>query len=270
MSVPTTAADLYGICGFIGSGKSEAALGLTVDDGGVIHHFAGALKDGVATIFGWDRDMLDGLTRTSREWRERPDPYWSEVFDRPFTPRYAMQHLATDLFRAWEPDFWLAAAARKIPTDCDVPQIFPDTRFVNEMMWIRQSHGVVIWVYRAGACPYPIHEKNTIAQHVGSATDLKRHNVFSHIGMGFHPSEREFLAGGSRLIDVVVNNQYDVATLHAMMQHLYLLRDSSDLPGRKHTLYLSYHGTNQFRWEWINRNEEYVVYYVKDNPHATL
>ena len=33
--------------------------------------FADKLKDGVASVFGWDRDMLEGDTDRSRIWREK-------------------------------------------------------------------------------------------------------------------------------------------------------------------------------------------------------
>ena len=40
--------------------------------------FADKLKDTVATLFEWDRDLLDGKTEQSRLWREQEDHFWSK------------------------------------------------------------------------------------------------------------------------------------------------------------------------------------------------
>ena len=45
--------------------------------------FAKSLKDAVASMFNWDRSMLEGDTESSRYWREQPDLYWSEKFGKP-------------------------------------------------------------------------------------------------------------------------------------------------------------------------------------------
>ena len=53
---------IIGICGLIGSGKGTVA-DVLVDQGFTKVSFADKLKDGVSTIFGWDRAMLEGDTR---------------------------------------------------------------------------------------------------------------------------------------------------------------------------------------------------------------
>ena len=49
---------IIGICGLIGSGKGTAADILVEQHGFTKISFADKLKDGVATVFGWDREML--------------------------------------------------------------------------------------------------------------------------------------------------------------------------------------------------------------------
>ena len=63
---------IYGFMGFKGSGKDTAAKSL-IDDSFVKVAFADTVKDVLATIFGWDREMLDGLTDESRSLREIRD-----------------------------------------------------------------------------------------------------------------------------------------------------------------------------------------------------
>ena len=49
---------LIGICGLIGSGKGTVADTLVNDHGFTKISFADKLKDSVATMFDWDRNLL--------------------------------------------------------------------------------------------------------------------------------------------------------------------------------------------------------------------
>ena len=79
---------IVGFVGFIGSGKDTAADYLVNFHGFRRDSFAATLKDSVACVFGWDRTLLEGRTKESREWREQPDEWWSERLGKPITPRY--------------------------------------------------------------------------------------------------------------------------------------------------------------------------------------
>ena len=77
---------LIGLVGLIGSGKDTVADRLVQKHGFQRDSFAKSLKDAVASIFGWDREMLEGQTKESRQWREQPDKFWSEKFNKEITP----------------------------------------------------------------------------------------------------------------------------------------------------------------------------------------
>ena len=78
---------IIGLVGFIGSGKDSVATRL-VESGCVQESFAGPLKDACANIFGWDRDMLEGQSGKSRDFRETCDLYWSTKLGiKDFTPK---------------------------------------------------------------------------------------------------------------------------------------------------------------------------------------
>ena len=62
---------IVGICGLIGSGKGTVADFLVNDKGFTKLSFADKLKDSVATLFDWPRELLEGDTEESRQWREQ-------------------------------------------------------------------------------------------------------------------------------------------------------------------------------------------------------
>ena len=91
---------IISVSGFIGSGKDTIADYLVTEFGFKRLSFAGTLKDAVAAIFGWDRDLIDGTTKESRIWRDQVDQWWSDRLGIPnLTPRYILQHIGTDVFR---------------------------------------------------------------------------------------------------------------------------------------------------------------------------
>ena len=70
--------------------------------------FAAPLKDVCASIFGWERKLLEGDTIESREFRETPDIFWTRNtgIDN-FTPRLALQLMGTDVLRDhFHSDIW--------------------------------------------------------------------------------------------------------------------------------------------------------------------
>lgn len=143
--------NLVAFVGFAGSGKDTAANHLVENHNFISFSFAESLKDTLATIFCWDRELLSGSTTESRVWRETVDAWWSNKLDIPdFTPRKALQHIGTDLFRNhFNPDIWIHNIERKItllPDDSRI--VISDGRFPNELDLCRNFGGKIVRVKR--------------------------------------------------------------------------------------------------------------------------
>lgn len=121
-------------CGFIASGKDTVANYLIDNYGFTKLSFAASLKDAVASIFGWDREMLEGSTKESREWREQVDTWWANKLNMPkFSPRLCLQLMGTDVMRNhFHNDIWVASLENKI-RNFDSNIIITDCRFKNEL-----------------------------------------------------------------------------------------------------------------------------------------
>lgn len=139
---------IIGICGFIGSGKDTIADYLVNLHQYRRESFANSLKDAVALVFGWDRTMLEGRTKLSREWREQPDAWWSERLGKEVTPRWVLQQWGTDVLRrGFHDDIWIASLENKLRNIKD-DVVITDCRFPNEIKAIRAAGGRVIRVVR--------------------------------------------------------------------------------------------------------------------------
>jgi len=142
---------IIGICGFIGSGKDTVAKEF-VKLGCVQDSFAAPLKDMTATIFGWNRELLEGDTVESRDFRETPDMFWTKKLGVPnFTPRLALQLLGTDIMREhFSEDIWLDSLEYRLrcKNNNATCVVVSDARFRNELHLINEMGGKVIWVQR--------------------------------------------------------------------------------------------------------------------------
>lgn len=144
---------IIGVCGLIGGGKGTVADMLVDDHGFEKISFADKLKDGVSTIFGWDRDMLEGATDSSRAWREKPDTFWSKEVGKDITPRLVLQLFGTDCMRVGFFDgIWVSLVKQKLLDNPDKNFIIPDVRFPNEIKLIKELQGQV-WQVRRGKKP---------------------------------------------------------------------------------------------------------------------
>jgi hypothetical protein len=143
---------LIGTVGTIGSGKGTITKYL-IDKGFRETAFADSPKYCLASIFNWDFELLKGTTQESREWREKPDPYWSKVYGREVIPRKEMQKFATDVCRDhYESDLWVQTWKKKYLDLTDFigkqDMVVSDVRHHNEMKAIKELGGTLIYVER--------------------------------------------------------------------------------------------------------------------------
>ena len=140
---------IIAISGLIGSGKDTVADYLVNLHEFRRESFAGNLKNAMCEIFGWDREMLEGRSKSSREWREQVDEWWAKRLDMPhLTPRWILQHVGTDVIRGhFHDDMWLASLENKLrKTDDDI--IISDVRFKNEVKMLKSLGAVCVEVTR--------------------------------------------------------------------------------------------------------------------------
>jgi hypothetical protein len=140
---------IIGVAGFIGSGKDTIADYLITFKGFKRMSYAGPLKDAVAAIFNWDRELLEGTTKYSREWRDTVDTWWAERLNIPhLTPRFVLQQWGTEVGRrAFHDDIWIASVENKLRSIKD-NIVISDCRFPNELRSIKNAGGITIRVSR--------------------------------------------------------------------------------------------------------------------------
>jgi hypothetical protein len=140
---------IIGITGFIGSGKDTIADYLTTFHGYKRISFAGTLKDAVSSVFGWDRELLEGTTKSSREWREQLDVWWSERLGiLELTPRWVLQQWGTEVCRnGFHNDIWVASVENQLRKAKD-NIVITDCRFANEVNAIKNAGGITLRVFR--------------------------------------------------------------------------------------------------------------------------
>lgn len=180
--------NIIGLCGFAGSGKSTVANYL------VDHHnfqrmsFATALKDVVASLFCWDRELVEGKTADARTWREQPDPFWSTVMGEPWTARRALQFVGTDVMRNHlHKNIWVERVKRELqllPESANV--VFDDVRFVNEIDTLRSCGATIMVMNRPDIMT---HEHHRLWNLAFDPTMISRVQFTSDL----HPSETEWL-----------------------------------------------------------------------------
>ena len=140
---------IIGVCGLIGAGKDTMADYLVNIHQFRRESFANTLKDAVSAVFGWDRDLLEGRTRHSREWREQVDAWWADRLDMPeLTPRWVLQYWGTEVVRrSFHDDTWIASLENRLRKTTD-DVVISDCRFPNEIGAIKRAGGLVIRVHR--------------------------------------------------------------------------------------------------------------------------
>lgn len=153
---------IIGLVGFIGAGKGSVADILKSKYGYEKESFANGVKDATSVIFGWPRHLLEGDTVESRLFREEPDSYWSYKFERPFSPREALQLMGTEAGRnVFHTNLWIYSTFKRCQSKPDKNFVIADVRFPNEIKHIRENDGIIVRVKR-GSDPIWSHHAERI------------------------------------------------------------------------------------------------------------
>ena len=196
---------IIGVCGLIGAGKDTIADYLVNIHEFRRDSFAATLKDAVGSVFGWDREMLEGRSRSSREWRERPDEWWSRRLDREITPRWILQYWGTEVCRrGFHDDIWIASLENKLRTTSD-DVVISDCRFPNEIEAIRAQGGYVIRVIRGSDPGWFQAAQQHLIEGTPRPTEL--------------PHQSEWAWAGTRF-DRVIDNNHSLDDLYQQVNDL--------------------------------------------------
>lgn len=196
---------IIGIVGLIGAGKDTIADYLVNIHGFRRDSFANTLKDAVGAVFGWDRDMLEGRSRHSREWREQPDAWWSERLNRDITPRLMLQFWGTEVCRqGFHDDIWIASLENKLRGSRD-SVVISDCRFPNEIAAIRRQGGVVVRVVRGPDPAWFAAARSHLLQGSPMPPDVPHASEWAWAGTDF---------------DRIIDNNGDVTALYQQLDDL--------------------------------------------------
>jgi hypothetical protein len=215
---------IIGFVGFISSGKDTAADYLVNYHQYRRDSFANALKDAVSVVFGWDRELLEGRTKQSREWRETVDEWWSKRLNMPnLTPRWILQYWGTEVLRkGFHDDMWVASLENRMRKTTD-DIVITDVRFPNEIKAIHKAGGMVIRIKRG---PEPEWYDDAESMNRGPARNtswaLSKHRIEE---LGIHASETAWV--GSK-IDAVVTNDGTIDDLYQQLEILIIKSQESN------------------------------------------
>lgn len=204
---------IIGIVGFIGSGKDTVADYLVNFHGFRRESFANSLKDAVSVVFGWDRELLEGRTKQSREWRETRDEWWSKRLKKDITPRWVLQYWGTEVVRkGFHDDMWVASLENRLRSSTD-DIVITDCRFPNEIKAIRNAGGRVVRIKRG---PEPEWFNDAKSMNRGPNRNmswaLSKHNIEK---LGIHASETAWV--GTKF-DITLNNNGTLDELYDQIE----------------------------------------------------
>jgi hypothetical protein len=207
---------IIGFVGLIGSGKDTAASFLVEKHGFKRDSFASSVKDSLSAIFGWDRELLEGITDESRNWRNRVDSWWAARLGiEDLTPRLMMQHFATNVCRHHlHSDLWVASLENRL-RQCSDNIVITDVRFSNEIAAIHSAGGIVVRIKRG---PDPEWFDAAESVNLGSTNNLNWCLSKRKLKeLGVHESEMAWVGGN---IDFVVSNDSTIENLENSLDHL--------------------------------------------------
>lgn len=141
---------IIGLLGSKNCGKSTVANYLHDFYGFEKLSYAEPIKDVCSIIFGWNRELLEGVTPESRIWRETVDEYWAQKLNIPdFCPRKAFTLVGSDLFRECiHADIWINCLINKIKPYTNY--VITDCRHIKETQVLIDMDGMIIRITRDG------------------------------------------------------------------------------------------------------------------------
>lgn len=201
---------LVGIVGNIGEGKDTIADYLVNQHNFKRESFAGTLKDAVAAVFGWDRSMLEGHTKESREWREQVDTWWADRLNMPeLTPRLVLQLWGTEVCRrGFHDEIWVASLENKL-RNVQSSVVISDCRFPNEFAAIKNAGGIIVRVKRYADPEWHHHATGALAGNIDDILMLKH--------SGIHESE---WAWYGLTVDHTIENNDTLDALYAKVTEI--------------------------------------------------
>ena len=204
---------IIGIVGFIGSGKDTVADYLVNFHRFKRESFACSLKDAVSTVFGWDRELLEGRTKQSREWRETRDEWWTNRLKKDITPRYVLQYWGTEVVRkGFHDDMWVASLENRLRSGTD-DIVITDCRFPNEIKAIRSAGGKVVRIKRG---PEPAWFDDARSMNKGPSRNMNWALSKQKIEkLKVHASETAWVG---QKFDVVLNNSGTIEELYHQIE----------------------------------------------------
>lgn len=107
------------------SGKDTVANYLVANYNFTKMSFARPLKDACIAAFGFTEEQVNGPLK------EVEDHRWG------MTPRAALQHVGTEMFRGWREDFWV----NRLVSSLQPLTVITDVRFPNEAAAVKEAGG---------------------------------------------------------------------------------------------------------------------------------
>lgn len=210
---------IIAIVGFIGAGKDTVADYLVNFYEYRRESFANSLKDAVSVVFGWDREMLEGRTKQSREWRETQDEWWSNRLGQNITPRYVLQYWGTEVVRkGFHNDMWVASLEHRLQSSRD-DIVITDCRFPNEIQALRNIGATILRVKRG---PEPAWYEHAKTYNKGTQTDGWEHSRIELTRHNVHASEYSWVGSD---FDYVLDNNSTVDSLFQQIDAALKIRN---------------------------------------------